>query len=101
MFVVTVQFVIAPDHFPEFMQEMLANARASREVEPGCLVFDVCTDPARAGGVFLYEIYRDEAAFRQHQREDHFLRFDKVVAPWVLDKAVRTYLLAKDGSGRT
>jgi autoinducer 2-degrading protein len=96
MFVVTVQFKIAPDHLPEFMHEMVANARASREIEPGCLVFDVCGDPAQAGTVFLYEIYRDEAAFQQHQREAHFLQFDKAVAPWVLKKTVKTYVLVEN-----
>ncbi|MEO8858075.1 MAG: putative quinol monooxygenase [Burkholderiaceae bacterium] len=88
-FVVTVQFGIAPQHYASFMREMLTNARNSREREPGCIVFDVCEDPARPGDVFLYEIYQDAAAFEQHKREAHFLDFERVVAPWVTRKTVK------------
>jgi quinol monooxygenase YgiN len=42
MFVVTVQFSIHSQHTAAFMREMVANAKASREREPGCEVFDVC-----------------------------------------------------------
>ena len=88
-FVVTVQFGIHPDHYAEFMLEMVANAKASREREPGCVVFDVCEDPARAGQVFLYEIYKDAPAFEQHKRAAHYLEFDRKVTPWVQHKAVK------------
>ncbi len=92
-FVVTVQFGIDPVHWDAFMREMVANARSSREHEPGCLVFDVCTDPAQPGQVFLYEIYRDAAAFAQHKREAHFVAFDRTVSAWILHRAIRTYTL--------
>lgn len=92
-FVVTVQFGIAPERMDAFMQEMVANARSSREREPGCLAFDVCVDPAQPAQVFLYEIYRDAAAFEQHKREAHFLEFDRKVSAWILSRAIRTYKL--------
>ena len=92
-FVVAVQFGIAPAHMDAFMQEMVANARSSREREPGCLVFDVCVDPGQAAQVFLYEVYRDAAAFEQHKREPHFLEFDRKVSAWILNRAIRTYTL--------
>ena len=92
-FVVTVQFGIYPEHVAEFMREMVVNARTSRASEPGCLVFDVCEDPAQAGQVFLYEVYRDAAAFEQHKREVHYLEFDRTVAPWVQHKSVKSYSL--------
>ena len=93
-FVVTVQFGIHAEHYAAFMREMVANAKASREREPGCLVFDVCEDPAQPGQVFLYEIYTDAAAFDQHKREAHYLAFDRTVTPWVQHKAVKIYHLA-------
>lgn len=92
-FVVTVQFSIAREFETEFMHEMVANARSTRENEPGCTTFDVCVDPTQPGQVFLYEIYRDAAAFEQHKREPHFLAFDQRVAPWVLHKTVRILTL--------
>jgi (4S)-4-hydroxy-5-phosphonooxypentane-2,3-dione isomerase len=93
MFVLTVRFSIAPDHYRQFMAHMVSNARNSLALEPGCLRFDVCEDPARRGEVFLYEIYRDEAAFEQHKREAHFLQFDRDVASCVLEKSVKSYSL--------
>ena len=93
MCVVTVQFTIDPAHYPAFMHAMLANAADSRKREPGCIAFDVCEDPAQSGQVFLYEIYRNAAAFEQHKRESHFLEFDKIVKPWILARAVTIYTL--------
>lgn len=89
LFVVTVQFSVDPDHLAGFMREMVANARDSRQREPGCLAFDICEDPSRPGQIFLYEIYQDAAAFEQHKREAHFLAFDRTVAPWILHKEIR------------
>ena len=91
--VVTVQFSVAPHHLADFMREMVANARDSRQREPGCLAFDVCEDPSTPGQVFLYEIYQNAAAFEQHKREAHFLAFDRTVAPWVLHKEIRILAL--------
>ena len=93
LYVVTVQFSVAPRHLADFMREMVANARDSRQREPGCLAFDVCQDPATPGQVFLYEIYQDAAAFEKHKREAHFLAFDRTVAPWVQHKAIRILAL--------
>lgn len=93
-FVVTVQFSIYPEHYVQFTREIVANARASREREPGCVVFDVCEDPAQPGQVFLYEIYTDAAAFDQHMRATHYLEFDRKVSPWVQHKAIKIYRLA-------
>jgi autoinducer 2-degrading protein len=92
-FVVTVQFTLQADRYADFMREMVANARASREREPGCVVFDVCEDPAQPGQVFLYEIYTDATAFEQHKSAPHYLDFDRTVTPWVLHKAVKIYSL--------
>lgn len=88
-FVVTVQFGLHPEHYPDFMREMVANAKASREREPGCVVFDVCEDPKQAGQVFLYELYQDAAAFEEHKQSAHYLEFDRKVTPWVQHKSVK------------
>lgn len=88
-FVVTVQFDVHPEHREAFMREMVANARASREREPGCKVFDVCEDPAHPGQVFLYEIYEDAAAFQLHLKAAHFLEFDRTVKPWVTQRQIK------------
>ena len=91
MYVVTVEFDIKADKLDEFRAQMVANARASREKEPGCLQFDVCADPAKPERIFLYEIYTDRVAFDAHLATEHFKVFDRTVAPWIAAKVVRTY----------
>ena len=91
MYVVTVEFEIKPEKLEDFRAQMLANACASREREPGCRQFDVCADPAKLGLIFLYEVYDDRAAFDAHLAAEHFKIFDRTVAPWIASKAIRTY----------
>ena len=90
MYVVIVDFKIKPERLAEFMPLMVENARASRETEPGCQVFDVCVDPKDKTTVFLYELYDDRAAFDAHLATSHFKRFDAAVASMVAAKTVRT-----------
>jgi (4S)-4-hydroxy-5-phosphonooxypentane-2,3-dione isomerase len=89
MYVVIVDFKIKPERLPQFMPLMLENARLSRETEPGCRQFDVCTDPANRESVFLYEVYDDRAAFDAHLASAHFKRFDAAVGDMLAAKAVR------------
>lgn len=91
MYVVTVDFRIKPEFVAAFREHMIANATASREKEPGCLQFDVCTDPAAGDCIYLYEIYADRAAFEVHMAADHFKTFDREVTPWVTGKTVHIY----------
>ena len=90
MYVVTVAFEAKPEHREAFRAAMLANAKTSREAEPGCLQFDVCVDPT-TGAIFLYEIYVDRAAFDAHLASAHFKAFDSAVRDWVTRKEVKLY----------
>ena len=91
MFAVVVTFRIKPQAWDDFMPLMVENARKSLSGEPGCHRFDVCTDPARPGEVFLYELYADTTAFDAHLASPHFKAFDTAVAAMIADKDVRTY----------
>ena len=91
MYVVTVEFDIKAERLDEFRAQMIVNATASRQKEPGCLQFDVCADPAKPERIFLYEIYIDRAAFDAHLSAEHFKTFDRMVAPWIVSKSVRIY----------
>jgi quinol monooxygenase YgiN len=90
MHVVTVVFEPKPEHAEAFRSAMLANAKTSREAEPGCLQFDVCVE-ADTGRIFLYELYDDRAAFEAHLAAAHFKVFDIAVRDWVARKDVRIY----------
>lgn len=91
MYVVTVEFVVKTEHAEPFRKEMLANARASVEKEPGCAQFDVCVDASDPCRIFLYELYADRTAFDAHLATEHFKAFDRVVAPWLASKSVKTW----------
>ena len=84
-----VEFRIHPPHVEAFAVAIAANARASREGEPGCRQFDVCRDAADPGLFFLYELYDDEAAIAAHLQSPHFRQMDALTAAWVARKGVR------------
>ncbi|MGB3556086.1 MAG: putative quinol monooxygenase [Jannaschia sp.] len=90
MFAVAVTIEVAPGRMPDFLPAMMENARASLG-EPACRRFDVATDPDRPDEVFLYELYDDEAGFEAHRQTPHYATFDRIVAPMIRTKAVRTY----------
>lgn len=90
-FAVCVTFTIDPDDMTVFLPLMNANAGQSLRDEPGCLQFDVLTDPSRPGEVFLYERYTDAAAFDVHLASDHFRTFDQATGGMIINKVVKTY----------
>lgn len=91
MFVVTVDFQIQPALFDTFMVNMLANARASLELEENCLQFDVCIDNADPHRIFLFEVYLQAKDFDAHLKMPHFLEFNAQCASQVIHKNVRTF----------
>ena len=91
MFAVVVSFKIKDGMIERFMPLILENARASRQNEPGCHQFDVCTDDAQPGSVFLYETYSDLAAFEAHQQTEHFKQFGATGGPMIESKDLRTF----------
>jgi (4S)-4-hydroxy-5-phosphonooxypentane-2,3-dione isomerase len=84
-----VDFRIKPAFVRDFEAAIEANARASRETEPGCRQFDVCRDPADPSLFCLYELYDDEAAVQTHLKSTHFLQMDAATASWIDAKVVR------------
>lgn len=91
MYVVSVEFAIDPAHWDAFLPLMLDNALASREREPGCRQFDVCTDDGKPGLVFLYELYDDRAAFDAHLAAPHFLSFAAATQAMVTRRTISTW----------
>ncbi len=91
MYVVTVEFIVRPEHAAAFRSEVAANARRSCDAEPGCRQFDVCAVPDDPATIFLYEVYADRAAFEAHLATSHFRSFDARVGSWVVRKTVRTF----------
>ena len=71
-FVLAVNLEIKAGDVDRFMAMALANAKATRETEPGCRQFDVLVDPKDKTKVMFYEVYDNEAAFEAHQNTAHF-----------------------------
>lgn len=88
MFVIVVTFRIKPEYRESFEQAILKNAAESLASEPGCHLFDVCSDTAN-DDIFLYEVYQDAAAFDAHLASAHFKAFDALSAPWVAEKRIQ------------
>ena len=66
------------------------NSGCSRK-EPGNLRFDVMRQVDNPLRFALYEVYRDEAAFKAHQQTEHYARWrreidDLLAAPRTSDK---------------
>jgi len=73
---------IKSEHHDEFNKQMLMNAKGENEYEPACLRFDVVQDGQDANTLHLYEVYKDEAAFKDHQKSAHYKRFGEVAGEW-------------------
>ena len=91
MFAVVVRIETRAGAMADFLPAMLENARASARDEPGCLRFDVLTDPSRPDAVMLYELYEDAAAFEAHKATAHYARFDAATRDMIAVKDVTTW----------
>ena len=85
--IVTIQ--IKPEHREAFMESMFGDARGSNNDEPGCLRFDVLQDSEDPNRIFLYEIYKDEAALDAHRQAPHFLKWRETVKDWFAAETTR------------
>jgi quinol monooxygenase YgiN len=92
-FALTVVFELVEGTFPEFYRLVSENAALSVQLEAGCLRFDVLTPlgAQKPSQIFLYEIYRDRAAFDLHLASDHYRSFDARTRDMVSSKTVVTY----------
>jgi autoinducer 2-degrading protein len=62
---------------------LIKDGEGSLEEEPDTVRFDVIRDSSNPNIIFLYEVYRDEAAFEAHTEGPHYKRvmevFDEMV----------------------
>ena len=91
MFAVTVTFMAHATRFEQLLGHAVEQASNSLNNEPDCFQFDVCTSPERPSSIFLYERYRDRAAFDRHLQTDHFRTFSTVTNDLVASKTVETW----------
>ena len=82
MYVVVAPIQIKDGYKDRFIEEMIGDARGSVNDEPGCLRFDVIQDPKEPNRVWLYEVYKDEAAFQEHTKAPHFTKWRDATSDW-------------------
>ena len=82
------EFAIDLACWDDFIPLNLENAVRSRNDEPGCRQFDVCTDAMRTGLVFLYELYDDAAAFDAHLAATHYQSFAAATKAMVKNRVI-------------
>jgi len=82
MYVIVAPIQIKEGHKEDYIKAMLENAQGAVRDEPGCLRFDVIQDGGDANRIWLYEVYRDEAAFPAHTQTPHFSKLRDTVADW-------------------
>lgn len=77
---------VKPGCAKEFLAAIKVNTAASVASEPGCLVFDVSQDRVDPELIYLYEIYRDDAAYEAHTQTAHFRDSRPLVEPLILEQ---------------
>ncbi len=94
MFVVTVTFDAQAGQADSLASLLLEQAQNSLQNEVDCLRFDVARNTENPQQFFLYEIYRDAAAFAAHLETEHFISFNRQAGPLVAGKQVQTWQLS-------
>ena len=75
--VLAVTLIGKKEHMEEMKRGIQKNAEGARKNEQGNLRFDISQaidDPCK---LFLYEVYRDEAALVEHTKTPHFQKWVK------------------------
>ncbi len=85
-----VNIVTKPETRTAFMEKLAANAAAARS-ESGCLTFDVLVNPEDPNKVMLYEVYKSEDAFKEHQATQAFKTYLAEAVP-LLAARDRTFM---------
>ena len=85
MYVIIAPLQIAEGHKDEFIEGLIGDAKGSVNDEPGCLRFDVVQDAGDPNRVWVYEVYKDEAAFKAHQEAPHYVKFQEAAGKYRVD----------------
>ncbi len=91
MIVIAVSFEAKPDKVAEFKALITEHARRSLTEEPGCVQFDVSQDPKDEKKFFLYEVYKDEAAFEFHRGTPRMAENGKRIPSLVTSRVLSIY----------
>ena len=63
-----VEYDVKAGRMDEFVELISGHGRKTLEMEDGCVAFEVMVPTEGDGKVFLYECYKDAAAFEEHNK---------------------------------
>ena len=78
MYIVVAPIQIKAEHKDAYVQAILDDAKGSVRDEPGCFGFDVLQDSADPNRLWVYEVYKDEDAFKDHVKTPHYLKMQEL-----------------------
>ena len=79
MYALFAQLDVKTEHIGAFTEASFANAKGSLRDEPGCFRFDILQADDNPARFFFYEVYRDEEAFRLHEKMPHYAAWETAV----------------------
>ena len=85
MYIVNVPIQIKEGFKEQFVTGIKENASHAQNDEPGCLRFNVIQDANDINRIWVYEVYKDEEAFKAHQQSPHYLKFRGMADEWRTD----------------
>ena len=89
MYIVNVPIQIKEGFKDQFITGIKENASHAQNDEPGCLRFNVIQDVNDTNRIWVYEVYKDEAAFKAHQESPHYLKFRAMSDGWRGDSGIQ------------
>lgn len=82
MYVILASMKIKEGHKEAFVEALLEDAKASVRDEVDCFRFDVIQDSSEPNLLWLYEVYKDEAAFQAHLKSPHLIKLLETTKGW-------------------
>ena len=82
MYVIIASMKIKEGHKEAFIEALLEDAKASVQDEVDCFRFDIIQDAGDSNLVWLYEVYKDEAAFQTHLKSPHLIKLLDTIGGW-------------------
>ncbi|GII63782.1 hypothetical protein Skr01_38670 [Sphaerisporangium krabiense] len=79
MYGALVRLVVKPGKRSEFLEFSRWNTQVARDTEPGTLRLDLWEVEAEPDVVYVYEAYKDVAAFENHIRNGPVRRFGEIM----------------------
>lgn len=83
-----VEYRVKPAHRADFEAKLRAHAAGTLREEEGCLRFDVMVPRDEPNRLWLFELYRDQAALDTHAAGARLKAFRDYYAPLLEDRRI-------------